>query len=492
MGSRLNYAALAAPCLAVSATLFFLGTGLAPAWPCTWLAAIPVLWVASRISGKQAFFIGTAAYALGGLNEWSYSRQVLPTLIVAALLLFGACLFGLGVLLFRGRILRGKIWQAVLLLPAFWVTVEYLVSVASVHGTFGNMGYSQMNFLPIVQIASVTGIWGISFCMFLFAATVAALFSAGRVLAKISVAVGTSVFLVCVFGYGAWRLAATPKNSPTVKVALLASSAKGNFFAGSPEQLHAILERYALQIEPLASQGVQLVVLPEHNGPITDASQTDADALLEQIAKNTGAYLALGVQRVEPNLSRNQERLYSPDGKLAAVYNKHHLLPGFEDQFTPDTKRTVVGVASGKWGIEICKDMDFPRLSRQYSEDGIGLLIVSASDFVSDEWLHGRMAVLRGVESGYSIARSANLGLLTATDDRGRVLAEKDTIMGPPFVAAIAVVPVRHDTTIYSRFGDWFGWVCIATFVIALLSPKLRADSQKSDSNVQHELVAAK
>jgi apolipoprotein N-acyltransferase len=491
MDSKLNYSSLAAPCLAISAALFFLGTGLAPAWPCTWLAAIPALWVASRVSGRQAFFIGAAAYALGGLNQWSYSRQVIPTLIVLALLLFGACQFGLGVLLFRWRILRGKIWQAALVLPAFWVTAEYLVSVISIHGTFGNIGYSQMDFLPIVQIASFTGIWGISFCIFLLAAMVAALFSEGPRPAKISVAVGVSAFLVCVFGYGAWRLAATPKNSPTVKVALMGSSANGNFFARTPDQLKGIFEGYNEQMKSFASQGVQLIVLPEHTGPITDASQADTDALLGRIAKETGAYVAVGIQRISPDVSRNQERLYSPDGNLVATYNKHHLLPAFESQFKPDTRRTVVSESSGKWGVEICKDMDFPRLSREYSEDGIGMLIVSASDFVADGWLHGRMAVLRGVENGFSIARSVDLGILTATDDRGRVLAEENTITrGTPIVTAIANLPVRHDSTIYTRFGNWFAWLCIALFLVAWLSPQ-RADSRQltADRKTEAALV---
>ena len=425
MDSKPRYSNYGSVCLAASAVLFFLGTGLTPMWVCTWLAAIPVLWVSSRVSGREAFFLGTAAYALGGLNEWSYSRQVIPVWIVAAILLVAASVCGLGV---------------VLVLPAFWVTVDYLISVLSIHGTFGNIGYSQMNFLPIVQIASVTGIWGISFCMFLFAAMVAAVLSEGSMSKKILVAVSTAIFLVCVLGYGTWRLAATPKNSPTVKVALMGSSANGNFFAQSPEQLKAILERYEEQIKPLASQGVQLFVIPEHTGPVTDASEADADALLGKIAKNANAFVAIGVQRIGANLSRNQERLYGPDGNLVTVYNKHHLLPPFESRFAPDTKRTVMNQPSGKWGVEICKDMDFPRLSREYSRDGIGMLIVSASDFVADGWLHGRMAVLRGVESGFSIARAADLGILTATDDRGRVLAERDTVgIGAPFATVVEV-----------------------------------------------------
>jgi apolipoprotein N-acyltransferase len=105
--------------------------------------------------------------------------------------------------------------------------------------------------------------------------------------------------------------------------------------------------------------------------------------------------------------------------------------------------------------------MDLPRLSRQYSRDGVSLLIAPAPDFVVDGWLHGRMAILRGIESGFSIARSAKLGILTATDDRGRVLAGRNTI-GPSFATAIANIPVRHDSTLYSIFGNWFAWVCVA------------------------------
>lgn len=483
MDSRPNFYALAAPCLALSATMFFLGTGLNPLWICTWLAAVPVLWLAPRVSGRYAFFVSVAAYALGGLNEWSYSRQILPIWLVVALLLFGGCLFGLAVVLYRTCIVRHKIWQGILIFPAFWVVAEYLISKISIHGTFGNIAYSQMNFLPIVQVASVTGIWGISFCIFLFAATTAATFSATPWPKKSFAAMVAALFLLFVFIFGVWRLSAAPENAPTVKVALIASSAKGNFFASSPEQLHSVLERYADAMKPLSGRGIQLIVLPEHTGPVTDRSEGDADALLGGMASATGAYVAIGIERMGANLSRNQERIYSPNGSLFAIYNKHHMLPPFESQFVPDTKRTVLNASSGKWGVEICKDMDFPPLSREYSRDGIGLLIVSASDFVADGWLHGRMAVLRGIEGGFSIARSANLGILTATDDRGHVLAEQETITGPPFVTAIAEIPVHRDDTIYSRFGDWFAWLSILLFLIALLSPaQLR--SSHSDRNI--------
>lgn len=467
MESRPNNAFAAAPCLAISAALFFLGTGLAPLWPLIWLAPIPVLWAASRLSARQAFCVAASAYMLGFLNEWSYLRAVLSSWSVISFLGLGACLFAVGVVLFRMGVVRGKLWLAVLVFPAFWASIEFAIAKLSIHGTFFNISYSQMNFVPILQIASVTGIWGISFTIFLFASTVAALLVPAPRSTKLPLLIGSFIFIAGVLGFGAWRLAST-SNSPTIKVALIASDAPENLNPGSPAEVQQMFQRYADHVELLAGQGVQLFVLPEGIGPVNDASLVDFDDLFGGLAKETGSYIEVGIARITPSGSWNQERLYSPQGELAASYNKHHLLPPGENRFTPGTKRAVVSGISGRWGLEICKDMDFPRLSRQYSRDGVSLLIVPASDFVDDGWLHGRMAILRGIESGFSIARSARLGILTATDDRGRVLAERNTI-GPSFAIAIANIPVRHDSTLYSIFGNWFAWVCAVLLFVCLV-----------------------
>jgi predicted amidohydrolase len=80
--------------------------------------------------------------------------------------------------------------------------------------------------------------------------------------------------------------------------------------------------------------------------------------------------------------------------------------------------------------MEICNDIDFPLLSRQYANDGAGLTLVPAWDFVTDGWLHGRMAILRCVESGFSIAS----------------------------------VPVQNERTLYDWVGDWLpGWISFSS-----------------------------
>ena len=116
------------------------------------------------------------------------------------------------------------------------------------------------------------------------------------------------------------------------------------------------------------------------------------------------------------------------------------------------------------WGIEICKDMDFPPLSRAYGKLGADLMLVPAWDFEIDDWLHGRMAVMRGVESGFAIARSAKQGFMTISDNRGRILFERRS--DPSGTAHVIGTPKLYSgQTLYARFGDWFAWLNLAAFI---------------------------
>src|SRR5204862_7338896 len=144
----------------------------------------------------------------------------------------------------------------------------------------------------------------------------------------------------------------------------------------------------------------------------------------------------------------------SPDGRMEANYDKHHLLQGVEAD-KPGDRRALLDQPSGRWGLQICKDMDFPELSREYAVQGANLLLVPAWDFHVDRWLHARMAVLRAVENGFALARSARNGLLTLSDNRGRILAEAATVTGR-FVSITGKVNVAREKTFYAQAGDWF------------------------------------
>ncbi|HSU59578.1 MAG TPA: hypothetical protein VLI55_09720, partial [Bryobacteraceae bacterium] len=110
----------------------------------------------------------------------------------------------------------------------------------------------------------------------------------------------------------------------------------------------------------------------------------------------------------------------------------------------------------------------FASLSRQYGKAGTALILTPAWDFVVDRAWHGHIAIMRGVESGFSIARSAKNGYLTVSDARGRILAETRS-NSAPFATLVAEVPAVHHTTLYLLLGDWFAWLTLATLAFTLI-----------------------
>ena len=464
--------ALAVLTLALSAIAWFFGTGLHPIWWLTWLAPLPVLLVAPRLPRWTAWGIAFAALVLGSLNTWSYDRVVTPLWLSIFILIVPALLFAFIVLAHRAFILRGQALRAVFALPVLYSAVEYLAEFRSVHSTWGNLAYTQMDCLPLIQIASITGIWSISFVVLLLPSAIAVLLAprpkaASHPTSKPALALTAAIF-VAVFGYGFYRLATTP-TSPQVTVALISTDKRL-----SPQGPAAVdlVRDYVAQIPALAAQGAKSNRPPRKNRPHQQGGRylAQADAILEQAARENHVTILVSFEH-QPNL--HEARLYSPDGRLEGTYEKHHMLPPFESHLLPGTARLTFDRPSddgtaGKWGVEICKDMDFPLLARQYSNDGARLMLVPAWDFVADGWLHGRMAILRGVEGGFSIARSVKQGILTLSDSRGRVLAFRVT-GAPGFDILVGALPLGSGATFYDRTGDWFAWVNLALAVLLLL-----------------------
>ena len=418
----------------------------------------------------MAFAAAFGAYALGGLNLWTYFQVALSTPVPIMILIIGlpALTFAVDVLLYRWLLTRSA-WRAALVFPSFWVACEFLIALISPHGTAGNLGYTQMDFLPVLQIASITGIWSISFCIFFFAVTAAILLGRhGDAHDRCRLTVGASLLFLSIFAFGMWRLYTIPPAAPSVTVGLVASDLRQNLQAETLSDALRLLRDYASQAETLAAQGAKVIVIPEKIAVLPDSNLAAADALLQSAAARTQTVIIVGVIHSTSDAKWNEARNYFPDGSIR-TYAKQHLLPVYEGHLTVGTYRTEWHEPSGVWGVSICKDMDFPLLSRQYGKGGAGLLFVPAWDFNSDGWWHGRMAILRGVESGFSVARSPKQGVLTVSDSRGRVLAEKAT-GSASFVSLLAAVPVQHVSTLYTHLGNWFGWVNLVLLTTLIIS----------------------
>lgn len=325
-----------------------------------------------------------------------------------------------------------------------------------------SLAYTQLKCLPLLQVASVTGLWGVSFVVFFFAAGLAVvLFLMEREPRRAAVMAAWCGALVGVVLLGGVVRLWMPVSKDVVRVGMVASDARGYSGVASPGAgTDSELRAYAAQAQMLIARGAQVVVLPEHLGVVQGSGVQAADEILQGLADRSGATIVVGVADVEQPAQYNQARVYGPRMQVMS-YDKEHMLPPFESMFTPGTAITTMQRPSGMWGVAICKDMDFTGLSRRYGEAGVGLMLVPAWDFEMDRTWHGHIAVMRAVEDGFNMARAARGGFLTVTDDRGRILAETRSDSAP-FATLLAEVPVRHDATIYARFGNWFAWVALA------------------------------
>jgi len=217
--------------------------------------------------------------------------------------------------------------------------------------------------------------------------------------------------------------------------------------------------------------------MPEDLAVIVDPNIDTADAIFQRVADSTGAVLVIGMNHLSGPVRHNEARIYTPNSTVRS-YDKEHLLPPFETSvFTPGIVRTTFPAPghenSQTWAVAICKDLDFTNPARSYGRAGAGLLLAPAWDFQVDAFWHGHEAVMRAVEDGFTLVRSARGGFMTVADDRGRILAEARS-NSAPFATLIATAPAGHDATLFQRWGDWFGW-CAVGLLVAVLAWLARA-----------------
>ena len=164
-------------------------------------------------------------------------------------------------------------------------------------------------------------------------------------------------------------------------------------------------------------------------------------------------------ERLSASERVNSAHILAP-GKPVQRYLKRHMVPGLELGYTLGRDSFVDGTR----GVAICKDMDFPATIRDYGSRGVELMLVPAWDFVKDARMHSRMALVRGVENGFAIARAAAGGNLTASDRYGRVIGEATTSREHP-VTVVTDLGMRGGGTIYTRIGEAFAWLCVVLSV---------------------------
>jgi apolipoprotein N-acyltransferase len=456
----------------ISAAAFYLSTGLGEFWLLAWLAPLPVLWLAHARTPRAAAIPAAIAWFAGSLNLFSYLSRVMPGAIVLILLMAPAIVFGLAVWFSGAAVRRLGPVAGALAFPTAWTSYEFLLSLVSPHGTALSRGYSQAQWLTLMQVLSITGLWGVVFLLTYMPSAVAAAIAcrAPRTV------VPASALLLAAVAFGAARLS-HPESTPTVRVGLAVTDTNiGRVFGTRDTAMTLGIARgYGERIDSLAREGARLVVLPEKMTGATPESAPRAIALLADAARRDGVTVVAGLNRVGIDPPRNVALVLGPDGRQIAEYDKHHMLPGPETGYLVGMTPAVFAMEGQPSGVTICKDMDFQGWSREYGRRGVHLLAVPAWDFVVDGRLHFRMALARSIENGFAMVRAAEQGLLTVSDGYGRVIASHTS--GPETLLVADVRP-GPGTTFYTRTGDWFGWLAVGLSAgLALMTRRGRARS---------------
>jgi apolipoprotein N-acyltransferase len=450
----------------VSAVLFFFGTGLDPLPELAWLAPLPILLLAPRVSGAAALLCAFVAYLAGSSGSWSYFWHSLSIPRPAALGILGgsALLFALVTCLFRLLVRRGHGWLAALAAPALWTVALYVVSLLNPAGVMGTLMTTQADRPSVLRIAAVTGGWGVEFLVLFVPAAVAAALAPGvRGLTRLTGLVAVAGVLT---GLVFWSV--PPLTGPSTRVALIApGQSRWAADVATPDG-QALVQSYVDEIGRLPD-GVQAVVLPEAAFAVDRTSRAQLVEPFTGVARAKHLDVVTGVLDTTPEGRFNAALAVPPAGE-PVEYRKWHN--GDAKNLTSGTELAhLAGI-----GLMVCMDVNFADPSRGYGEAGTGLVLVPASDEDVDGWQHSRTALIRGVENGFSVAWSAARGTPMLADAHGRVLAETH-IGGSPFSVVVADVPTGPGKTPYARFGDWFAWLCglvaLAGVVAAVRKPSL-------------------
>jgi apolipoprotein N-acyltransferase len=455
----------------MSAAMLAQGHSLEPIWPVAWAAPIPLLIAVSGATRVGALACGAIAGAGSTALMLGYFYDLGGVVDAATVVILKASIWAIVAFCHRTAMQGLPAWTGVFVFPILMAGIEALIAVVSPHGSAGAFAYSQIEFLPVVQAASLAGAPAITFLVCLFASGLAALVGGrGWAPAAASVTIVTG-FLV----WGVFRIPApAPPSQGDIRIALLAADA----FDADATDWRVAWGAYAAEAERAAAAGADVIVLPEKIATLPEGATEAGLERFYDIAVQHGVEIVVGAVAAERRLTFN--RAWFVSGAGVRGYNKQHMVPGFEADLQRGKADLFTDVGGVRMGVAICKDLDFPALGRRYGSYGVSLMLVPAWDFGTDAWLHSRMAMLRGVESGFWMARSAREGLMLVSDPYGRVIAQQRSSNDMGLLPAVISQP-RAQTTLYVRIGDAFGWVCLGVgLILSLMGLVLGGRSKKA------------
>lgn len=392
--------------------------------------------------------------------------------------------------------------------PAFWVTLVYPVAATAVDffsssgspfGTFGAGAYSQRDFLPMMQIASVTGLWGISFMISWFASLMNYVWEHGFQLDRPARISAGLLALILGLGFGRTLLASPPAQTARIAGFSLPegklSALIGQSYAGNKEFREAVDQLHAQeldQIRALAEQGAQIVILQEGAGLGEPDQVEKLLAGAAGLAQEKGIYIVLPTFTLGIEAPENVVHILDPHGKIVLKHVKYGGTQ-FEGSLTGSRELQVVDTPHGRLSAIICWDADFPDVVKQAGERNVDLLFVPSNDWQAVKDIHAGMAAFRAVENGMSLYRQTGSGVSLVTDAYGRVVQRLDAWeehrRGEFAAVQMVTTPIGSVDTLYPAIGDTVGYIMLVGFVGLLLGLLLTRKRRVTRAEVESAAV---
>ena len=435
---------------------------------------------------RKVYLIISSIYAIGFIVQFwrAIGMDIKICIIVAILLSF------LKVLPYIYWSKSKMRFQDTVIFASIMVSIEYIIYL--IYPALGGLSdaYTQYQNLYLLQIVTVTGIYGITFLMYWTAVMAVWIWnnrSKKEYIGKYIIVYGSVIGLVFVYGVVMFHFAENSGKSVTIAGVTVPISellyndedVYSTFYTNTftdenitnaRSKLSSVADELLLKTELEAQAGAKIVFWSELNGAVL---KQDEDMLLQQasdMAKQEEIYLIVSLLVKTPyvDLKENKTVAFNPQGELISEYFKHGRSIGELCQKGDGVLKSF-DTDYGRVAPFICSDMAFLSKIQQAGKDNVDILIVPASDWKEMTLLASKTAIVRGVENGSNIVRHTNKGMSIVSDYKGSVLAQTDYFQSDTKTLS-AQVPMKGRFTLYSYVGNLFVYLCsiylLGSFII--------------------------
>jgi apolipoprotein N-acyltransferase len=470
-----------------------------------WVALVPFLKALEGKPSGQRFRLGylTGILCSLGIFYWvTHSMRhygglnTITSFSILFLMVFYLALY-LGAFAWLWGLYPPEGFFSLLWAPSVWVGLEFIRAHLLTGFPWALLGHSQYNHLPVIQIAELSGVYGISFLIVLVNQTLYRLFwSDGPFQGwprKWKEAVFTLLLFILTLCFGYYSLSSQEQKDqqvPALSVAVIQGNIDQSLKWDPAYQEETIRIYRDISIEALP-RTPELVIWPETAVPFYFLNENRFTPGLFRLAREGQTHLLFGSPALDLRQGEtryyNRAYLLSPEGRIN-FYDKVHLVPFGEyiplKRFLPFVGKVVQAIGDfspgignyglphprGKIGVLICFETIFPELSRAYNQEGCRILVNMTNDAwfgnTSAPYQHLSMLVFRAVENRVWIARAANTGFSAVIDTSGRIVKRVPLFQTGGIYAKI---PLRGENTFYSNHGDWLIIFCGFIFLIGIL-----------------------